>query len=204
MSDRRRYYLLTYALCSVLAVIVAGATHGSLGFDGPLLDLLVAARAFVSPAAATPAHEPVIVIALDQGSLAEPELAPYPRAFLAPVWATILDGVFMAGARAVGFDLLLAYSANQFSSNFDRPFLETLGKYRDRVVLGRSATTLPAQPFLAAILNDADGLGLIELPSADMDGRYRHLRASHATVSDGTVPGLASALLRRAQAPVMP
>jgi adenylate cyclase len=204
MSVLRRYHLLTYALCVSLAVLMVSVVHGSLGFDGPLLDVLVAARALVLPEAIPPARAPVVVIALDQRSLEAPELAPYPSAFLAPVWATVLDGVFTAGARAVGFDRVFAYSANRFAADFDRPLLETLGKYRDRVVLGRSATTLPAWPLLAALRNDAESLGLLELPPADMDGRYRRLWASHATTSDGRVPGLASALLRRAQAPAMP
>jgi adenylate cyclase len=171
--------------------------------DSVLLDLLIKARSLVWPTEAPSMQEPVAVIALDWQSLEDPALAPYPRILLAPMWATVLESVFAAGARAVGFDLLFAYSANRFSANFDRPFLEALGKYRDRVVLGRSAATLPAPPFLAALRNDAGGLGLLEL-TAERDGRYRRLRATYTTASGETLPGLAQALLRRAQAPTMP
>jgi adenylate cyclase len=203
MSGRRRYLGLTGILCAFAAAVAAAWVGGPIGADGPLLDLLVKARFMVFSADEVPEQAPVAVIAVDKRSLNEPELAPYPRAFLAPVWAAILDGVFEAGARAVGFDLLLAYSANQFSPNFDAPFLAALGTHREHVVLARSTTTLPARPFLAALRNDEGGLGLAEL-TADADGKYRRVRASHETLRDGAVPGLASALLQRAKGPSMP
>jgi class 3 adenylate cyclase/CHASE2 domain-containing sensor protein len=197
-----RYRLLTMVCCAAAAGLLAATVGGQLSVDGFLLDLLVKGRSLLTPAA-VPAQEPVAVIALDRRSLDAPELLPYPRAFLAPIWATVLEGVFTAGARAVGFDLLFAYSANQFTANFDQPFLATLGTYRERVVLGRSATTLPAPPFLAALRYDTDALGLMEL-IADRDGTYRHLHASYETRSVDTVASFASALLRQAQAPAMP
>jgi len=122
---------------------------------------------------------------------------------MGPFWAAVLDGVFQAGARAVGFDVLFAYSANQFSPNFDVPFLAALDKHRERVVLARSGATLPAPPFLAALRNDEAALGIAEI-TADPDGRYRHVQARYDTVRDGALAGFASALLRRANAPPMP
>ena len=77
----------------------------------------------------------VAVVALDRRSLEAPELARYPRALMGPIWAAVMDDVFEAGARAVGFDLLFSYSANQFSPNLDAPFLAALNKHRERIVL---------------------------------------------------------------------
>ncbi len=202
MAARRRYRPLTCALCAALAAAAALWAAAPTSADGPLLDLLVAARAAVFPVRDPPERAPVAVVAVDRRSLAEPELAPYPRAFFAPVWAALLDGVLDAGARAVAFDLLLSYSANRFAPDFDAPFLAALDRHRDRVVLARSTTTLPALPFLAALRNDEAALGLVEL-SPDPDGRYRRVPATHATVDGPPAPSLVRAVLARAGAPAM-
>ncbi|HEV8672438.1 MAG TPA: adenylate/guanylate cyclase domain-containing protein [Methylomirabilota bacterium] len=200
---RRHYRELTCALAALLAVTAAAWARPPVAADGPLLDLLVGARAALTRSERAVEDAAVAVIALDPESLAAPELAPYPRAFLAPAWATVLDGVLAAGARAVGFDLLLAYSANRFTPDFDRPFLAALDRHRARVVLARSATTLPAPPFLAALGHDPAALGLAELP-ADPDGRHRHVRAGYDVAGTGPLPSLAAALLQRAGAAPMP
>src|SRR5438128_263463 len=129
----------------------AALAGGPVAADGSLLDLLVAGRAAGFAARDAPADSPVAVVALDQRSLLGPELAAYPRALLGPVLAEVLDGVAAAGARVVGFDMIFAYSANRFSRDFDRPFVESLARHRERVVLARSAGSLPAEPFWAAL-----------------------------------------------------
>ena len=190
-------------LCALAAVFVAVVIRPPLGPDGLLLDLLVGARQIVFPFDDRPEESPVAVIAVDRRSLEAPELAPYPRVLMGPFWAEVMNGVFQAGARAVGFDFLFAYNTNQFLRNFDVPMLAALDRHRERVVLARSGTTLPALPFLAALRNDENALGLAEL-TADSDGRYRRVRARYETVQDGALLGLAGALLRRAHAPPMP
>jgi adenylate cyclase len=203
MFLRRHYRVLTCTVSAMLAVIIAAIGQSPISLDGPLLDRLIEARAAAFPATEVPEQSPVAVIALDKRSLEEPELAVFPRVFFAPVWATILEGVFGAGARAVGFDLVFVYSANWFQHDYNRPFLEALGRNRERIVLARSATTLPAPPFLAALRHDEGTLGLTELV-AEPDGRHRRVQATHETLRDGPLLGFASALLRRAKAPAMP
>ncbi len=203
MFWRHRYQKLTYALCALVSAAIAASVGGPTSPDGSLLDLLVKAREMAFPVEDTAERSPVVVIALDKRSLGEPEIAPYPRTFLAPVWSTVLDAVFEAGAQAVGFDLLFSYSANRFSANFDVPFLATLGKHRERVVLARSASTVPARPFLAALRNDSEALGLIDL-TADPDGSYRRVHRTYATEGNDAITGFAAALLRRANVPSMP
>ena len=110
MAARYRYRKVTCALCALAAMLATAFVRGPLGADGPLLDLLIWARATAFSSDVTPETSPVAVIAIDARSLFESELAPYPRTFLAPVWATVMEGVFAAGARAVGFDLLFAYT----------------------------------------------------------------------------------------------
>jgi class 3 adenylate cyclase len=187
----------------VAAILAVAWARPPIAADGALLDVLVRARAAVLPDPEPPERSRVAVIAVDARSLAAPELASYPRAFLAPAWATVLDSVMTAGALTVGFDLLLSYSANRFAADFDAPFLAALSRHRGRVVLARSARTLPAPPFLAALGQDGGALGLAEL-TADPDGRHRHVRARYETVEAGALPGFADAVLRRAGAPAMP
>lgn len=203
MSGRRRHRELTCALCALLAALVAAWAGRPIVLDGPLFDLLVKAREIVFPLDDLPEQSPVAVIALDKRSLEEPELAPYPRAFLAPIWASILDSVTEVGARAVGFDFIFSYSANRFKPDHDMSFLTALGKHREKIVLARSQTTLPATPFLAALRNEEGALGLGEL-APDPDGRYRRVRARYEAGDSSSVVSLASALLLRAGAPLMP
>jgi len=203
MDIRRRYREFTCTLCALAAVVVAVLVGGHLLSDGLLLDLLVKAREVAFRFEDRPEQSPVAVVALDRRSLEAPELARYPRALMGPIWAAVMDDVFEAGARAVGFDLLFSYSANQFSPNLDAPFLAALNKHRERIVLARTGATLPALPFLAALRNDGAALGTAEI-LADRDGRYRHVRARYEATGGGAFAGLAGALLVRAKAPPIP
>jgi adenylate cyclase len=203
MATRLRYREGTCALCALLALIVAVAIGRPVSLDGPVLDVLVKSREIAFPVEDRPEQSPVVVIALDRRSLDAPELARYPRALMGQFWAALMDDVFQAGARAIGFDLIFSFSANQISPNLDAPFLGALHKHRERVVLARTGATLPALPFLAALQNDEGALGIAEI-SPDADGRYRQILARNATPRDGFLAGLADALLRRANAPSMP
>lgn len=203
MATRRRYREVTCALCALTTVVLAVLIGQPLPSDGPLFDLLVKARAIVFPVEERPEQSPVAVVALDRRSLEAPELARYPRVLMGPIWAAVMDDVFQAGARAVGFDLLFSYSANEFSQNFDAPFLAALDRHRQRIVLARSGATLPALPFLAALRNDPGALGTAEI-TADPDGRHRHVRGRYEAVGGGAVASLAGALLLRAKAPPIP
>jgi adenylate cyclase len=203
MDIRRRYREFTCTLCALTAVVVAFLVGGRLLSDGLLLDLLIKVREVAFSVEDRPEQSPVVVVALDRRSLETPELVRYPRVLMGPIWAAIMDDVFEAGALAVGFDLLFSYSANQFSPNFDAPFLAALDKHRERLVLARTGATLPALPFLAALRNDGGALGGAEILS-DPDGRYRHVRARYEAFGGGTFAGLASALLIRAKAPPLP
>jgi len=190
-------------LCAVAAACVVFVAGTPIGADGPLLDLLVKTRSLAFANQESSTTSPVAVIAVDARSLNEKELAKYPRTLMAPVWAPVLKGVAEAGAKAIGFDFIFAFSANRFSPNFDRPFLQTLGRFRDRVVLGRSATTVPARPFQGALRLNPEALGVVDLPP-EADGAYRRIPATFSDNQGNPVLGLASALLRRAKAPSMP
>ncbi len=142
---RRRYRLLTSAACALAAAAVSAIVAGPTALDATLLDLEVAARGR-SFAPNQVDESPVAVVAVDRRSLDSPELAAYPRVFLEPLWANALTAVMEAGAKVAAFDEIFAYDPNTFAGigpKFAQPFLGALYKYRDRVVLARSATTLP-------------------------------------------------------------
>ena len=191
----RRWY--KPAVIAALAAATAGlvmATGGRGPGDGFLFDLLVYARSKLLPPPAGRYDSPVAIVAIDQDSLEADELKDRPRALMAPEWARILDGLFAAGVRVVGFDVIFAYSGSQLVPEFDAPMLEALGRHRDRVVLARSESTLPYIAYAAAVggMRDPERLGMAAL-EPDADGVFRMV---HATIPTGE-PTLAAVVLRR-------
>ncbi|HEY6994110.1 MAG TPA: CHASE2 domain-containing protein, partial [Xanthobacteraceae bacterium] len=119
---------------------------------------------------------PVVLVAVDDASLATPELAALPRALFQPVWARLIDGLLDAGARRIAFDLVFAYSGADFKvgaftlPGYDRSLIESLERGRDRVVLARFPSVPPAPPFLEAV--GASRVGVLDL-QVESDGRVR-------------------------------
>jgi adenylate cyclase len=148
-----------------------------------------------------PVESPVAVIALDARSLDSPELSPYPRVLLSPIWARVLTSVFKAGALAVGFDLLFSYDANRFPAldpNFNQTFLAAVAANQNRIVLVRSSQHVPAPAF--SVILGPSGLGYSEVPR-DPDGRSRHVSS---LMPGNGAPAFSAALLRRANGLPMP
>jgi adenylate cyclase len=119
---------------------------------------------------------PVVLVAIDDTSLAGPELAPLPRALFQPIWAHLIDGLLDAGARRVAFDVVFAYAGADFKvgqftlPGYDQALVDTLARGRDRVVIARFPTIPPAGPFLAAV--GAARVGVLDL-QPESDGRVR-------------------------------
>jgi class 3 adenylate cyclase/CHASE2 domain-containing sensor protein len=182
--------------------------------DGELYDRFLAIRAALfAPAADAEPPAQVAVLAVDARTLDAPDLRRLPRTFFGPVWAQALDLVIgTAGARVVGFDFLFDYNpadlltdlfadrpgtdAAEAVRRFDRPMLTALSRYRDRVVLGRSASTLPIQGYQAALRYDRGSFGALEY-QADRDGVFRRVEAVVAG-DEEKLDTLAAAVLRRA------
>lgn len=200
---RRYYRALVGGACAILAVLAVVATDGELlRLDGPLYDMSIWARAKLGGAMGDggPDSMPVAVIAIDERSLDAEELLPLPRAFMAPKWATLIDAVLGAGARAIGFDVIFAYSANSFrNDDFDKPFMEALVKHGSKLVLARSVRT-PIVPTFEYLLED-ESVGFAEI-THDGDGVYRRIKSEIEVEQPGKppvmVPGLARATLGRA------
>jgi adenylate cyclase len=119
---------------------------------------------------------PVVLVAIDDASLASPELAALPRALFQPVWARLIDGLLAAGARRVAFDVVFAYAGADFQigaftlPGYDRSLIDSLTAGRERIVLARFPSVAPAPPFLAAM--GAARVGVLDL-QVESDGRVR-------------------------------
>ena len=190
---RRRILIASLAFCAL--ALAAAHFAGRTALDGFLWDLAVAARArIVAPPG--PGTD-VAVIALDAESLDGPEFADLPRVLFAPHWAVLLDG--LSDARAIGFDIIFAYSANRLFPDYERGFLTALDRLKSRVVLGRTLLTLPASPYLfaAGALEDDDAVSAVEL-AVDGDGIVRRTFASVVAADGSALPSFAASVLKRA------
>lgn len=203
MNLSKRAAVITIAICAIGGGIVAHVVDGISRVDGFLYDAAIAARAAVIPAPVESRFAPVVVIAVDERSLTDPRLTTYPRAMFGKIWEPLILSLVDAGTKAIAFDLLLAYSGNALDARFDRPFMIALSRNRDRIVLGRSAATLPARQYLAALRNDPGALGLLEIVP-DEDGIYRRVQAAPVVVDGEPLPGLTAATLSRSGGPNMP
>lgn len=209
----RRHYRMIVTVFAGLLAVVASLTAGTRmnPVDGFFYDLSLA----MTRKRPGTNGRPVAVIALDRKSLASDELAPLPRALLSPIWARLLDGLMASGAKAVGFDIIFAYSADRLpglGSQYDRPFLLALHHARDHVVLARSAGAMPAKPYSAAFINPGADINLTPDPEAiadidltpEPDGIIRWMRSTVMTVDGHRMPTFAAAVLSRAKGPPMP
>ena len=191
MSQRKRYVIATVMACLGLSYLGGyGGNHDN-GADGWLFDASLWARAQIR-SEDLPAQDKVAIIAVDQRSLDSTELKDLPRALFAPVWARTLQGLRDAGARAVAFEFLLTFSGGTFKAGYDRTFQQALFRQQSLAVLGRTAATLPAKSYQAALRFDADALGMLEL-IPDQDGVMRVFPLIHETGSSaGSGAGLRS------------
>jgi adenylate cyclase len=195
MSQRKRYAFATILASLILSFLAGQLGSRDNGAEGWLYDTALWARANIFPS--DRASDKVVVVALDQRSLDSAELRALPRALFAPVWAELLNGLGEAGARAIAFDFLFTYSGGQFKSGYDRTFQQALYRHRDRTVLGRSAATLPAKPFLAALRFELSALGMLEL-IPDQDGVIREFPLVFDEVDGDTHKSLSARALERA------
>jgi class 3 adenylate cyclase/CHASE2 domain-containing sensor protein len=132
---------------------------------------------------------PAVFVAVDDASLADPELAALPRALFQPIWARLIDGLSEAGARRIAFDVVFAYAGADFQvgsfklPDYDSSLVDALTRHRDRVVIGRFPQVAPAPSFARAV--GASRVGVLDL-QLESDGRTRSV-APLARLPDGRV-----------------
>ena len=138
--------------------------------DGPLYDRVLAARAMIIEGA-----EPeVAVILLNKASLAHPDLKKLPRTLFAPIWARGAQALIDAKARTIAFDFVFSVFGNGLIPKHDNGFLKILKNNRERIVIGRLATILPARPYIAVLGSKKASQGMLNLIK-DVDGVVRRI-----------------------------
>lgn len=191
---RKNYRSIVALGCAAATVTASLATDGRLGADGLIFDLSLAGHHALGIDRG-PRGDHVAIVAIDERTLDADEFRSLPRVFLGPKFAGMLDAVFTAGARAVGFDIIFAYDTTQFDPNWDARFRDALRRHADRVVLGRSARRAPVTPVRLQVRDDA--VGFLELPR-DEDGVNRRVPASLTTSDGEMVPSFVSLMVARA------
>ncbi|GAA0781728.1 adenylate/guanylate cyclase domain-containing protein [Roseibium denhamense] len=170
--------MILIAVTAMAAGTVLGLYSQRAIWEGWVSDRLLQLRAaFSAPDEAV--REPVAVVGLDRVSLASDRLASVPRVFMTPVMAEAGQAVLDAGALAVGYDFVFAFSADAFADpvtaeqplrGFDRPFLGFLYKNRGKIVVAKTSTGVPHRAISAAA--GVEGVRLAEV-TPDGDGVVR-------------------------------
>lgn len=217
MRFTQRIAAATVAGSALLAAAAAVPGDGRTAFDGWLLDTALGLRARLAGPPPEPSdmlrgEGPVALVAIDERSLASEPLSLYPLGLFAPVWAETIEALAGAGAQAIGFDLILKYSAGGLTRALDLPgfrrfeteLRRSLNRHRARVVLGRSEATLPPRSLTAPLRDYGDRLGLLDL-EADRDGVFRTVRAAFESTDGARLPTLLGEMLSRIEgAPAPP
>lgn len=135
--------MLRYA---VLAVVCALIITGLIGL--PLferlhnldIDVLNSLRHVISDAGQKQVASEAVVVALDEHTYATPPFAGLPKVMWTPQISSVQNAIISAGARVIGWDLILPTSAATYvaDKNIDRPLLRSLAgsKQKGGVVLG--------------------------------------------------------------------
>ena len=132
---------------------------------------------------------PALFVAINDASLAGPELTALPRPLFQPIWARLIDALIEAGARRVAFDMVFAYAGADFRigsytlPDYDQSLISSLARGRDRIVLGRFPSVAPATPFVRAL--GASRIGVLDL-QLESDGRVRST-APITRLADGRI-----------------
>jgi adenylate cyclase len=175
----RPLIILTTAVCVVIGGLAGYVSDyrnifPSLGGPNALLYDLTLRTA--NPWRREVAATPIVLVAIDDASLASPELAALPRALFQPIWARLIDGLLDAGARRIAFDLVFAYAGADFKvgpftlPDYDRSLIDALAQGRDHIVLARFPSVAPAAAFLKAV--GPSRVGVLDL-QVESDGRVR-------------------------------
>lgn len=144
--------------------------------DGLSIDSLFLLRQTAFGALHTPDQSPTVVIAIDEESYQGEEFQGLPIVMWTPQLARVIDAVRVAGAKLIGFDIILPTSVERFIPDYDRPFLLSLKRAADdgRIVL-------------AKVQHDARPLAPHAAQSVAV-GHSRNIRAVNLTVDpDGIV-----------------
>ncbi len=153
-SGRKRLGLLIAAAAILIGAAIGLSAKNAI-WEGWLIDRLFQLRSLASKQE-TRSDWPVIVVGLDQTSLDSEKLSALPRVLMTPPMAEAGQGVLDAGALAVGYDFIFAYSAEGIPhpdtgelllSGFDTPLKAFLYRNRGKVFIAHAENGVPHRSF---------------------------------------------------------
>lgn len=174
----RKQLFALIALIAAGAGIAIGLSAEKAIWEGWVTDRLFQVRALMAGAERSE-RAPVLVVGLDQVSLDSDRLAPIPRVLMTPVLAEAGQAMLDAGALALGYDFVFAYSADAFVdpstgekrlTGFDTPFQRFVYRNRGRVFIAHTEIGVPHRTFSAAA--GQDGVRSV-IVTTDSDGVVR-------------------------------
>jgi adenylate cyclase len=180
---RRSLALFTFVVSALLGSLIGGASDYDGAFpalggpNGLLYDVTLAAA---QPWRRNAANASAIFVAVDDATLARPELSTVPRALFQPAWARLIDGLLDAGAQKIAFDFVLAYAGSDFRvdayelPHYDDAFIAALRRGRGRIIVGRFPHLLPAPAYADAV--GRAGIGVLDL-NVESDGVVRSVNS---------------------------
>jgi class 3 adenylate cyclase/CHASE2 domain-containing sensor protein len=198
-------WLLPFALAILIATLIASLA--SVWFAGPSLDTVLALRHAVAGDRHALGESPTAIIAVDDRTLARPDLKDIPFAFWGPQLGSALAAVHGAGPKGIGFDILLGATAEALVPGHDRDFIAALRSaagdgtlvFSEAAVGGRSFRPHPVFVLAAGGAKNVRPVNVI----ADRDGIIRKVPLLLPAANGGApVPGLGLELARRADAAI--
>lgn len=183
---------------AALALTPAGQFLNRLG-----IDFLLPARHAVSGPLFPPAESRVVVVVIDEETYATPPFSGTPRVAWTPMLAKVLDRIDAAGARVIGLDMIYptTLATKHLLPGYDKPLLRTFFKLgrAGRLVLGETRlsrqTIRPYRSQVIAVGGPANVRPLNVV--VDVDQVVRSYPANFRDETGGTVPSLATELVRR-------
>ncbi|MEM9634484.1 MAG: adenylate/guanylate cyclase domain-containing protein [Pseudomonadota bacterium] len=154
----RKKLIALIAIVAICAGIAAGYSAKKAIWEGWVTDRLFQIRAILGPVLPQD-RSPVAVIGLDQTALDSDKLSPIPRVLMTPVLAEAGQALLDAGALALGYDFVFAYSADAFVDpitgesrlrGFDAPFQKFMFRNREKVFISHTEIGVPHRKFSAA------------------------------------------------------
>ena len=200
----RKQLMILIALVAAGAGIAIGLSAKKAIWEGWVTDRLFQMKAVMTGVDQNESA-PVLVVGLDKTALDSDKLAPIPRVLMAPLLAQAGQALLDAGAEAVGYDFVFAYSADTFADpstgeprlrGFDLPFQRFLYQNRGRVFIAHTEVGVPHRSFTAAA-----GQGGVRsvIVSTDSDGVVRQHQPEQPLAGS---PHLIDALLSKAGAQI--
>jgi adenylate cyclase len=175
----RKQLFALIATVATAAGIAIGLSAQRAIWEGWVTDRLFQIRTMM-PGPERHERSPVLVVGLDRTALDSERLSPIPRVLMTPVLAEAGQALLDAGALAVGYDFVFAYSADAFVDpatgearlkGFDLAFQRFVYRNRGRIFIAHTEVGVPHRSFSAAA---GEGGVRSVIVSTDSDGVVRN------------------------------